>query len=304
MAGRTISDVRKASAREVRELSKLPWVRDDALSEFGEARVLPDGRVLYMDAVSRGNLYPSREAVAEWNRQLLETERQSAEQWAAGLPDPCLTLLPPIDDFLRDVDAHAKSLGKTIKVADEVLDRSVESLNAVDAAMKRIPWAKRPVREILTPLTAYVGEVMLRGSGGHWAKRPATEWKQAWIYDPAELAAYFAVRRKMQPIAVAAADKVAAEARARGASQPEVDRAWSMARRAAFDQLTEPPHRVELREDNEPLVIGRGREGHPYQPFAVVYLPMVDPSRRIPLRDAVDVYLRHYRGGGTVGSTR
>ena len=48
---------------------------------------------------------------------------------------------PPIDDFLRDVDAHAASLGRTIKVAGEALDRSIASLGAVDKALKRIRQA-------------------------------------------------------------------------------------------------------------------------------------------------------------------
>ena len=29
-----------------------------------------------------------------------------------------------------------------------------------------------------------------------------------------------------------------------------------------------------------------------FQPFAIVYLPMVEPGRRIPLRSAVDIALR------------
>jgi hypothetical protein len=290
MAGRKIPGVRNLSVREVRTLSKLPWVADEALSEFGEARVLPDGRVLLC---TPGNvlcqIYPSREAVVEANRQLLETERQAAEQAAAGYPSPCLTLLPPVDDFLRDVNEHAKSLGQTIKVDDQALDRTVESLDAVDKAMKRVPWATRQVREIVTPLTAYVGEVMRRVSGGHWTKPPTTARKEVWIYDPAELTAFYAVRRKMQPIAIAAADKAAAEARARGASEEEAGVAWSMARRAAFAQLTEPPHRVELREDNEPLITASN--GRVFQPFAIVFVPMVEPSERLPLRGAVTTIL-------------
>jgi hypothetical protein len=31
-----------------------------------------------------------------------------------------------------------------------------------------------------------------------------------------------------------------------------------------------------------------GRKGHRYRPFAVVYLPMVEPSKRVPLRSAVE----------------
>src|SRR5580704_5345800 len=168
MASGKIPGVRNVSMHQTRKLLKLPWVADEALSMFYPAHVLPDGRVLLYTPgdVTGGTLYPSRAAAEEMNRRLAETERQAAEQKAAGWPEPCLTLLPPIDDFIRDVDAHAASLGKTIKVAGEALDRSLASLDAVDKALKRIPWAKRPVPEILTPLVAYVGEVMRRVSGG------------------------------------------------------------------------------------------------------------------------------------------
>jgi hypothetical protein len=261
MAGRKIPGIRNLSAGEVRTLSKLPWVADKALSELGEARVLPDGRVLVCSPDNvLCQLYPSREALAEANRRFLEAEREAAEQVAAGYPDTSLTLLPPIDDFIRDADAHAKSLGKTIKVADEVLDRSVQSLDAVDKAMKRTPWAKRQVPEIVTPLTAYVGEVLRRASGGRWTK--ATKRKEVSLCDPAELAAFYSARRKSLPIAA-------------------------------------PPHRVEVREDSEPVITGH--DGRLLQPFAIVYLPMVEPSRRIPLRAAVDVYLLPYRPGSAGG---
>ena len=40
---------------------------------------------------------------------------------------------------------------------------------------------------------------------------------------------------------------------------------------------------------NEPLVVASSRRS--FQPFAVVFLPMVEPSRRIPLRAAVETHL-------------
>ena len=218
MADGRIPGVRRVSKKEARELSKLPWVADDAvLSQFGQARILPDGRVLLCDEILGGTLYPSRAAAEEMNRRCAETERTAAEQSAAGYPDTCRKFLPPIDDFIRDADMHAKSLGKTIKVADEALDRSVESLDAVDKAMKRIPWAKREVPEILTPLTAYVGEVMIRVSGGHWSKRPESAKSSVYIYDPADILAALAAKRRLQPIANAAAAK--AMGRGKGAGR-------------------------------------------------------------------------------------
>ena len=75
--------------------------------------------------------------------------------------------------------------------------------------------------DLVTPLVAYVGEVMRRASGGRWTKAPG--------------------------------------------------------------------------DDNEPMV--KAHDGRILQPFAPVVLPMVEPSRRIPLRAAVDVYLLPYRPG-------
>jgi hypothetical protein len=223
MAQGKIPGVRNVSKKEARELSTLPWVPDDeVLSTFGQARVLPDGRVLLLDP-SGGTLYPSRAAAEEMNRRLEETKRQMIEQAAGRVPHPALTLLPPIDDFLRDVEAHAKKLGPRIGIADEALDGTLASLDAVDQALKKIPWAKRQVADLVTPLTAYVGEVMRKASGGRWVMT-----------------------------------------RSRG-------------------------------NENQPLI--QARDGRLLEPFGAVYLPMVEPSRRIPLRAAVDVMVMAYRPG-------
>ena len=150
------------SAREVRELSKLPWVRDEALSRrLGEARVLPDGRVLVVWGATLGTLFPSREAFAE-------VQRRSEDEAAKGPVDLTRTLLPPIADFLRDVKMHAARLGTRLRIAGVALDGSEASLEAVDTALRRIPWAKRMVPELVTPLVAYVGEVMRGVCGGGW----------------------------------------------------------------------------------------------------------------------------------------
>jgi hypothetical protein len=140
MAKRNTSGMRNLSMHQARKLLKPPWVADEALSVVAPAHVLEDGRVVvYLPGDVLGQLYPSRAVAEEMNRQYVETEREAAEHWAAGSSSSCRKLLPPIDDFLRDVDAHAESLGKTIKVAGEALDRSIASLDAVDKALKRIP---------------------------------------------------------------------------------------------------------------------------------------------------------------------
>ncbi len=289
MASGKIQGIRNLSKKETRELSKLLWVADDAvLSLFGPARVLPDGRVLLCNPDGSGNLYPSRAVAEEVNRSCAETERLAAEQQAGVYPDPPHRLLPPIDDFLRDVEALAKSLGPRLRIPDEVLDGTPESLDAVDKALKRIPWAKRQVPDSVTPLVAYLGEVIRKGTGGYWTKSPKPRRQEA-IYDPADLLAHWAAKRRVLPIAIAAADKAAAEAKARGASAEDVDLAWHRARAAAFQEVEAArpgPIRTEIRESNEPMVMGRGVL---FQPFASVFHPMIEPSRRIPLRSSPGV---------------
>jgi hypothetical protein len=216
MANSKYPGLRQASVKEVRELSKLPWVRDDALSDTCEARVLPDGRVLmYLAPGEKANLFPSRASAEEAHREYLEDRRKAIEARAKPFVDPCLTLLPPVADFIRDVEAHAKSLGPRLGIADEVLDLTPESLDAIDKALKKIPWAKRQVPDLVTPLVAYLGEVMRKASGGQWSTSTA-----------------------------------------RG-------------------------------HENEPMITTRG--GGLFQPFASVFLPMVEPSRRIPLRSSPGV---------------
>jgi len=281
--------VQNVSKHQLRKLLELPWVADEALSTYKPAHVLPDGRVLlYMPGDVGGTVYPSREALEEMNRQLAKMDRQIAEQSAAGNPSPMLTLLPPIDDFLRDVEAHATSLGARIRVAGEALDRSVESLDAVDKALKRIPWAKREVPDLVTPLVAYVGEVLRRRSGGRWVK--SSHQKRVAVCDPDERLAQLVAKRKLQPIAVAAAEKAADEARARGDSKYDVDVAYSRALQAVMDQLPGlKSYRVEVREENEPVI--QASNGRGFQPFAIVFVPMVEPSKRLPLRNAVGTHL-------------
>jgi len=207
-----VPGARTVPAKEALELSALPWVRDEELSsDTSEARVLPDGRVLlYRGKGQRGNLYPSRESLT----QMLGKVAEELAKVRSGIT-PAHTLLPPIDDFLRDVEAHAKSLGPRLRIPDEVLDGTPESLDAVDKALKRIPWAKRQVPDLVTPLVAYLGEVMRKGSGGKWSTSQS------------------------------------------------------------------PGH------ENEPMITASG--GRLFQPFASVFLPMVEPSRRIPLRSSPGV---------------
>jgi hypothetical protein len=168
MGLRKSTEVRTVSVKEVRELSKLSWVRDEALSDrMSDARVLPDGRVLlfYADG-AKGTLFPSRDALAEARR---EGEELVAK---GGRVDPTPKLLPAIDDFLREVEAHAQNFGKVIGLPDGTLDRSVDSLDVAYKAVLRLRRAKRTTPEVFTPLTAYVGEVMRLVCDGQWTRSP------------------------------------------------------------------------------------------------------------------------------------
>jgi hypothetical protein len=292
MASGKIPGVRTISHKQVLELSKLPWTRDEELSTGGfEARLLPDGRVLLVLPLGgSGTLYPSREPLAKMQREI-------AAEIARGPVDPSLTLLPPIDDFLRDVEAHAKSLGPRLRIPAEVLDYTPESLDAVDKALKRIPWAKRQVPDLVTPLVAYLGEVIRRGCGGQWTKIPATtREREVSVYDPVELAAYDATRQRVSQAAFAAAQKAADEARARRASAADVDRAFNAAHGAVYQEIwtlgLKPIRTDVIKEtindhENEPMIAASG--GRFFQPFASVFIPMIEPSKRVPLRSSFGV---------------
>jgi hypothetical protein len=127
-----------------------------------------------------------------------------------------------------------------------------------------------------------------------WTKAPTTRERQVPICDPVEMAAYDAAVQAVMPVADAAVKKAAAEARAHKASAGDVAQASYEARRAAYQEVeaTRPkPIRIEVHQEpltgheNEPIITTRG--GRIFDPFASVFLPMVEPSQRIPLRSAV-----------------
>jgi hypothetical protein len=272
--------------KELREYLKLPV--DEELSEGPgeEVRILPDGRVLWKLVGLRATAtWPSREAFTEHRRR---NDEEAAKQVAAGNPSQILTLLPPIDDFLRDVEAYAKNVGPRLRIPDEVLDGTVASLGTVDKALKRIPLAERPVPDLVTPLVAYVGEVLRRASGGRWFKHSLK--KQVPVCDPDEFRAHLAIQRKVQRRAVIAADKAKAEAKARGASAEEVEAAYLSTLQAIQQQVPGlKSYRLEDREDQKPLVTASN--GRSFDPFADVFIPMVEPSKRNPLRPTVEARL-------------
>jgi hypothetical protein len=285
--------IQRVSGHELREYLKLPV--DKALSKPGEeVRILPDGRVLWrLPAVRLARTWPSREAFTEERRR---GEEDIAKSRSA--PHPAVALLPPIDDFLRDVEAHARSLGPRLRIPDEALDGTVASLAAVDKALKRIPRAERPVPDLVTPLVAYVGEVFRKASGGRWIKLPPTYTMREAVYAPGAMEAWLTAKLALQPMAEAAAKKAGAEARARRASKSDVASAFNAARDAVYREIdaTQPkPIRVDMVEKprdgsvNAPVVTASN--GQSFNPFSDLFIWMVEPSKRNPPHATVEAAL-------------
>jgi len=161
--GRKVRGARQVGVRELRQLLALPSTRDEDLSERGgcEVRQLSDGRMLGVFGNGRGILYPSRGV-------LDDMLREAEEMASAGPVNLVKTLIPPAGDFIRDVGAHAARLAATLRVPAEALDGSPDSLLAVDKALKRIKSSQRMTPEIVTPLVAYIGELLRRACDGRW----------------------------------------------------------------------------------------------------------------------------------------
>jgi hypothetical protein len=245
----------------------------------------------------KGVTYPTRESLANLMRE--------SEAAAAKPPlDPAKDLLPPIADFLRDVDAHAKSLSKVIRIPDEALDRSMESLDPVYKAVLKLRRAKRLSPEVFTPLVAYVGEVMRVICDGRWMEMPATRKKRTPVYDPDEMARWIAE----QPLIKAATEQAKKDVLARGGSEREAETARLSS--GAQEQLREPKpiryHEYEERVpdyENEPVI--RARDGRLYQPVAAVIKELVENGARGSLSTAVAgrlyIYLSAQAKAGSPG---
>jgi hypothetical protein len=299
-----IRGIRRVSKKEAGELSKLPWVLDEALSDdTWEARVLPDGRALHLLRIDgAGNLYPSREALAQVVQQLNE-DRAKARN-GGGRFDPAKELLPPLDEFIRDVEKHAKGVGKVLRISDEALDRSVESLDLVDKAVSHLRIAKRMTPEVFTPLTAYLGEVMRLVCDGRWGRLPAAIKKRRPVYDPAEYAAWAAADNAVNRAAGAAAAKAAEDATARGAGDRAASDAFHAAGQAVRVAMARsiPPAPAVLRwEEYEEAIAGHEHEpviwAHDralISPVAALVRTLTERSTYGSLRTAVDGRLSRY----------
>jgi len=250
-------------------------------------RLLPDGRVLwYLGDMTSGIVYPSRQVFAKL-RQELEAEA------AKGPVDLTRTLLPPIDDFLRDPGGLAKQLGKAVHVPDETLDGSIGSIDVAYKALLRMRSPKRKTAEVVGPLTAYVGEVMRRICGGSWTKSPTTKKESVPVYDPADQAAWTANAAAIR----ADADKAVEEVKARRGSGAAQGMAFSTVMARTF-AVAPKPIRFDVIEvsitghENEPMILAR--DGALLQPFALVLVEMTEHGPRGSLAGAVSGTLARY----------
>jgi len=154
------------------------------------------------------------------------------------------------------------------------------------------------VADLVTPLVAYVGEVLRRASGGRWIKVPPMYTEREAIYAPGEWEAFYAALNALRPIQEAAAKKAEADAKARRASKEDV----ALAIREAYEAVSresnvkEPkPIRFDMvekpRQDsgNAPVVVASN--GQSFDPFGDLFTWMVEPSKRPPPRATVETRL-------------
>jgi hypothetical protein len=125
---------------------------------------LTDGRVVHI-SYSNARLYESSEEY----RQVLA----SVEEAAMRKPrHPLGTRFPSGGGFIDAVGQLAQELAAKLQLSAEALNGSVDSLEHVDQAARRLGghnFLDDPT--ILTPIVAYIGEVMREATDGHWEVR-------------------------------------------------------------------------------------------------------------------------------------
>jgi hypothetical protein len=129
---------------------------------------------------------------------------------------------------------------------------------------------------------------MRKASGGRWIKLPPTYTVRTPVFDPAELAAW------REAEAVGQRAFTAVQQQGRGGSSPEAFEAARKAREATgarepkpirFDTIEHP----RPGGNNEPVVTASN--GQSFDPFGDVFIPMIEPSKRPPLRATVETRL-------------
>lgn len=131
----------------------------------------------------RAVLYESREEV-------LRISRETASMKPRHMLDD---RMPEGATFVEQVPALVDELAEKLDIPRAALDASIESLAAVDAAVRK----RRPRRcleaPIFSALVAYVGEVMRKHTGGRWELRPSGDVHEPWIVAGGAWLAPFAV---------------------------------------------------------------------------------------------------------------
>jgi len=151
------------------------WKRDPEYDDYcWYAYVSDKGELLFLKDRGRSELYESRQALADTYEEIRARPTRSHH---------CLEgQIPQGPHFIEAVPALIDELAVFLKLPREKLDGTYESLEAVDAALKKV----RPKRRILeTPnffaaIIAYTGEVMRKAVNGVWWLRPAEDG----VYEP------------------------------------------------------------------------------------------------------------------------
>jgi len=161
----------KAEAKAL--LATENWTIDPE-TYYWDAYVSDKGELLFIKDRGRSQLYESRQALRDAYAENRADTRRSHH---------CLEgQIPQGPHFIEAVPALIDELAVFLKLPREKLDGTYESLEAVDAALKKV----RPKRRILeTPnffaaIIAYTGEVMRKAVNGVWWLRPAEDG----VYEP------------------------------------------------------------------------------------------------------------------------
>ena len=138
----------------------------------------PDGRIFDLFTnEEKGRLYISHE---DFERLLARLE-EIREGNNLGISQHVLMgRLPYENDFIEYIPQLITDLAIKLKIPPEMLDRSVDSLIKVDAAIRKYGKAKSLEAPIFPMLVAYVGEVMRQEIEGRWEMRLSEIDKEIW----------------------------------------------------------------------------------------------------------------------------
>lgn len=171
---------RGISAKKVQKLIQEPgWALDTELTDS-----VPDdlfinaiytdfnGRGLTIFTDGAGRLYQSKEDWLSLLKSVLALRNQEPTHILNGL-------LPQGQKFPHEIPSLVDELAVKLSIPVEQLDRSKESLQKIDRAIKRKGRSKCLAAGTFACLLAYVGEAIRQQVGGHWEMR-ATDYSDVW----------------------------------------------------------------------------------------------------------------------------